>query len=106
MKSKIVRITTVPISLEKLLSGQLRFMSSFYEVIAVSSDKNKLEKLGFSQEIAVFSLEMTRKITPLKDLLAVIKLFFYLKKTKPFIVHSHTPKAGIVGMLAAKLAKK
>lgn len=104
MKHKIVRITTVPISLEKLLSGQLRFMNSFYQIIAVSADKDKLEKLGKSQGIGVFSLEMTRKITPLQDVIAVLKLFLYLKKTKPFIVHSHTPKAGVVGMLAAKLA--
>ncbi len=104
MKKKIIRITTVPISLEKLLSGQLKFMNSFYEVVAVSSERENLEKLGKTQGIDIFPLEMTRKITPLKDISAVIKLYFFLKKTKPFIVHSHTPKAGIVGMLAAKLA--
>lgn len=105
MKNKLIRITTIPISLEKLLSGQLQFMSSYYDVIAVSSDKQNLKKLGASQKVAVFSLEMTRQITPFKDMLAVVKLYFYLKKTKPFIVHTHTPKAGIVGMLAAKLAR-
>ena len=105
MQNKLIRITTIPISLEKLLSGQLQFMSSHYDVIAVSSDKQKLEALGKSQNVAVFLLEMTRQITPLKDILAVVKLYFFLKKTKPFIVHTHTPKAGIVGMLAAKLAQ-
>lgn len=103
-REKIIRITTVPISLEKLLSGQLRFMSSFYDVIAVAAEKDNLEKLGKAQEIPVFHLEMTRKITPIKDIVAVVKLFLFLKKTKPLIVHSHTPKAGIVGMLASKLA--
>ena len=39
MKQKLIRITTVPISLDKLLTGQLRFMSSHYEVIAVSAEK-------------------------------------------------------------------
>jgi glycosyltransferase involved in cell wall biosynthesis len=63
-----------------------------------------LERFGKLEKVAVFALEMTRKITPLQDVLAVIKLFFFLKKTRPFIVHTHTPKAGIVGMLAAKLA--
>ena len=48
---------------------------------------------------------MTRKITPLKDFLAVIKLTWFLLKTRPEIVHSHTPKAGIVGMMAAFLAR-
>ena len=105
MKNKLIRITTIPISLEKLLSGQLQFMSSHYDVTAVSSEKQNLEKLGKSQNVGVFPLEMTRKITPLQDVLAVIKLYFFLKKTKPFIVHTHTPKAGIVGMLAAKLAR-
>jgi len=101
----LIRITTIPLSLEKLLSGQLRFMSDYYEVIAVSSDKERLEQYGKSEKVAVFPIEMTRKITPIKDVLAVIKLYFYLKKNKPFIVHSHTPKAGIVGMLASKLAR-
>lgn len=104
MKNKLVRITTVPVSLEKLLSGQLQFMGAHYEVIAVSSGKEHLEEIGESEGCAIFPLEMTRQITPLKDAMAVMKLYFFLKKTKPFIVHTHTPKAGIVGMLAARLA--
>lgn len=104
MKSKIIRITTVPVSLEKLLSGQLRFMGDHFEVIAVSSDEKGLKKVGETENCTVFPLEMTRQITPIKDLLAVIKLYFFLRKTKPGLVHTHTPKAGIVGMLAAKLA--
>ena len=75
----LIRITTIPLSLEKLLSGQLRFMSDYYEVIAVSSDKERLEQYGKSEKVAVFPIEMTRKITPIKDVLAVIKLYFYLK---------------------------
>ena len=101
---KLVRITTVPLSLDKLLSGQLHFMSYFYEVIAVSSEKEYLEKIGKRENVSTFHLEMSRKITPISDLLAVVKLYFFLRKEKPFIVHTHTPKAGIVGMLAAKLA--
>ena len=103
-KPTLIRITTVPLSLEKLLTGQLHFMSSFYNVIAVSSDNESLEKYGVSENIEVFPLEMTRQITPLQDLIAVVKLYFFFKKANPFIVHTHTPKAGIVGMLASKLA--
>ena len=103
-KYKLIRMTTVPISLEKLIEGQLRYMNSYYHVIGISAEKENLDKLGKSQQIEVFHVEMTRKITPVKDFLAVVKLFLYLLKVKPFIVHSHTPKAGIVGMFAAKLA--
>jgi glycosyltransferase involved in cell wall biosynthesis len=103
-KQKLIRITTVPLSLDKLLSGQLRFMSAHYEVIAVAAEKEYLEKIGAKEKVRTFHLEMSRKITPLADLLAVIRLYFFLRNEKPFLVHSHTPKAGIVGMLAAKWA--
>jgi glycosyltransferase involved in cell wall biosynthesis len=79
-------------------------MKQYYEVTAISSDKANLERVGKLQEVPTFHVEMTRKITPLQDLKAVWQLYSYFKKEKPFIVHTHTPKAGTVGMLAAKLA--
>jgi glycosyltransferase involved in cell wall biosynthesis len=101
---KLIRITTVPISLDKLLHGQLQFMSRYFEVTAVSSEKEYLEKIGEREGVSTFHLEMTRQITPLKDLLSLVRLVVFLKKNQPFIVHSHTPKAGIIGMMAAKIA--
>ena len=103
-KNKLIRITTVPISLEKLLENQLRFMNQYYSVTAISADKINLERVGKLQEVPTFHMEMTRKITPLQDLIAVWKLYSYFNKEKPLIVHTHTPKAGTLGMLAAKLA--
>ncbi|MCF4102678.1 glycosyltransferase family 4 protein [Gillisia sp. M10.2A] len=102
--SKLVRITTIPLSLEKLLEGQLTFMNQYYEVVAVSAERDRLIKYGIDNNVATFHVELTRAITPLVDLKAVWKLYKYLKKETPLIVHTHTPKAGIIGMLAAKLA--
>ncbi|CAM1355367.1 glycosyltransferase family 4 protein [Tenacibaculum halocynthiae] len=102
---KLVRVTTVPLSLEKLLENQLQFMKDFYQVKAISSDKERLLRFGENQGVDVFHLELTRKITPLQDLKATYKLYSFLKKEKPLIVHSHTPKAGIVAMLASYFAK-
>lgn len=104
-KPKLVRITTVPLSLDKLLEGQLKFMQQHYEVIAVSSEKEYLERVGAREGVSTFHLEMTRKITPFKDIVAVLQLAWFLLKVRPTIVHSHTPKAGIVGMLAAFIAR-
>ncbi|RKS50573.1 glycosyltransferase involved in cell wall biosynthesis [Gillisia mitskevichiae] len=101
---KLVRITTIPLSLEKLLEGQLSFMNSHYEVTAIAAEKERLEKYGRDNAVKTFWVNMTRKITPTDDLKAVFKLYKYFKKEKPLIVHTHTPKAGIVGMFAAKLA--
>ena len=79
-KKTLIRITTVPISLEKLLSGQLEYMSSHYNLIAVSSEKENLEKLGKKINLPVFFVNLTRQITPVKDLIALIKMYFFSKK--------------------------
>ena len=104
MKSKLIRITTVPISLEKLLENQLTFMNKFYDVTAISSDKVRLEKFGKDNKVKVFNVEMTRVISPYKDFKSLLKMYLFFLKEKPQIVHSHTPKAGTIGILAAKLA--
>ncbi len=103
-KPKLIRITTVPLSLEKLLENQARFMSADFEVVLVSSDAERLARVGQHQGVRTFCVEMTRKITPLKDVLSLWQMYRFLKREKPEIVHSHTPKAGIIGMLAARLA--
>jgi glycosyltransferase involved in cell wall biosynthesis len=104
-KPKLIRITTVPISLDKLLSGQLNFMQTNFEVVAISSEKEYLERVGLKENVRTFHLEISRKITPINDLIAVVRLYFFLLREKPAIVHTHTPKAGIVGMLASFLAR-
>lgn len=101
---KVIRVTTVPASLSNLLRGQLHFMNSYYEMIGISSAGELLDEVEKVQKIRVIPVEMTRKITPIKDLKSVISLYKIFKKEKPFIVHSHTPKAGTAAMLAAKLA--
>ena len=102
---KLIRITTVPISLEKLLENQARFFKSYYEVTLVSAQIDELEVVAKDQGVAFFPLEMTRKITPLQDLRCLIQLIRFLREEKPHIIHSHTPKAGIIGMLAAFIAR-
>ncbi|MEE9348873.1 MAG: glycosyltransferase family 4 protein [Flavobacteriaceae bacterium] len=101
---KLIRITTVPISLEKLLENQLTFMSAHFDITAISADKERLEKFGLDNNVKTKHIELTRQITPLQDLKTLWQLYRFLKKEKPHIVHSHTPKAGTIGMLAAKLA--
>jgi glycosyltransferase involved in cell wall biosynthesis len=102
-KKKLVRITTVPLSLDKILDGQLAFMNNHYEVIAVSSEKEYLTRCAKNEGVRFKHIEMTRKITPIKDFISLIKLISFLKKERPLIIHSHTPKAGILAMLASKI---
>lgn len=105
MKNKLIRITTVPISLKTLLKGQHRFMSeNYFDVIGVSTLGKELGDVQEEESISVVPLQMTRTISPIKDLISLYSFYKLCKKEKPLIVHSHTPKAGIVGMLGAKLA--
>lgn len=106
MKTKLVRITTVPISLNVLLKGQHQYMcSKGFEVIGVSSPGRELEDVGDRENIRVVSIKMSRKITPFADLRSLLLMYKVLKSEKPAIVHTHTPKAGVIGMVAAKLAR-
>src|SRR5690606_23785624 len=105
MKKKLIRITTVPQSLDGLLKGQLSYMSKHYDIVAISSNnKGFLDRYGQMEGVKVLPVDMTRQITPIKDLKAVWKLYRIFKKEKPFIVHTHTPKAGTLGMVAAYMA--
>ena len=102
---KIIRITTVPISMKNLLKGQLRFMSHHFEVVGITSPGSEIQDIKDDEKIRVIEVNLTRSITPIKDLISLFKVYSVLEKEKPSIVHSHTPKAGTIGMIAAKLAK-
>jgi glycosyltransferase involved in cell wall biosynthesis len=106
MKSphKLIRITTVPVSLSVLLKDQLRYMSNHFELLAVSSPEKILEQVGIREGVRTAPIAMTRAITPVKDIKALWQLYKLLKKEKPAIVHTHTPKAGLLGMMASRLA--
>jgi len=104
MKGKLIRITTVPQSLHTLLRGQLKFMSQYYKVLGISSYGEALEKVRLNEGIDVIPVKMTRTISPVRDLVALWNLLRIMKKEKPLIVHTHTPKAGTLGMIAAKFA--
>lgn len=101
---KIIRTTTVPISLDYLLKGQLRFLNQYFEVVAVSGEDEHLRLVAKREQVRVVPLKMQRAIRPFHDLVALWKLYCLFKKERPQIVHSITPKAGLLSMLAAKMA--
>jgi glycosyltransferase involved in cell wall biosynthesis len=104
VKTKVVRTSTVAMSLNYLLKGQLEFLNKEFEVIAVSGHDENLKEVALREKVQVYPIEIQRKISPIKDLISLVKLYFYFKKEKPQIVHSITPKAGLLSMVAAKYA--
>ncbi len=92
-------------SLDILLKGQLAFLNQHYNVIAVSGQDEHLENVANREGVKTCSVEMHRTISPVKDLVSLVKLYFLFKKEKPQIVHSITPKAGLLSMIAAYFAR-
>lgn len=102
---KLIRITTVPISLKLLLSGQMKFMKeNGWDVKMVSADGREVRQIVKAEGVAHVEIPLSRKITPLQDLKCLWQLYQLFKQEQPDIVHTHTPKAGLLGMIAAKLA--
>lgn len=104
MPNKLIRITTVPISLRVLLRKQLQFMAGHFEVLAISSPGSMLDEVQHHEGVRTAPVEMTRAITPIQDIKALWKLYRLFRKEHPAIVHTHTPKAGLLGMIAARIA--
>lgn len=106
MKQKLVRTTTIPRSLRVLLSGQLKYMSDFYDVIAISSGGDEFEQVKSEQGVRGYVVPFTRKtFSIVSDLKAFFKLIQIFRKEKPYIVHSHTSKDGLLCMVAAFICR-
>lgn len=91
-------------SLNILLKGQLRYLNQFYSVTAISGEGTDMQAVKQREKVKINSIEMAREISPLQDLRSLYSLYRYFKQEKPDIIHSITPKAGLLSMIAGKLA--
>ena len=104
-KRKIIKASTVPVSLDTFCRGQLKELSSQYEVVALSSSGRELDELGRREQVRTIAVEMQRHISPINDLKSLLKLWSCFRRERPWLVHSMTPKAGLLCMVAAWLAR-
>jgi glycosyltransferase involved in cell wall biosynthesis len=102
---RLIHITTVSQTLG-FLRGQVSDMKRRgFEVHAVSSPGVELGAFATREGVPVHAVRMTRRITPLRDLVALVRLFFLMVRLRPSMVHANTPKGGLLGTLAAWLAR-
>jgi glycosyltransferase involved in cell wall biosynthesis len=103
-KPRVAHVTTVDLSLRYLLLNQLqRIHREGYEVCGVSADGPDVAEIE-AQGIPHFAVPMTRRFTPLADLRALWALIQLMRRERFDVVHTHTPKAGLLGQLAARLS--
>lgn len=102
---KICMVSAVPRTLWGFYGDLIKQLKvSSVDVTIASSDMPHLSYFKEQLDCKVFPVEITRKILPLKDLAAICKLTRHFKREKYDIVHTHTPKGGLIGMISAFLA--
>jgi glycosyltransferase involved in cell wall biosynthesis len=104
-RPKLLRISTVALSLNLLLKGQLAFLNKHFNLIAVSGNGKDLNEVERREQVTTISVEFQRNISPFKDFISLWQLYWLFNKEKPLIVHSITPKAGLISMTAAYFAR-
>jgi glycosyltransferase involved in cell wall biosynthesis len=101
---KIIRTATVAFTLNNLLKGQLAYLNQTQEIIAISGEDQHLRAVREREGVRTISVPMQRAIHPFQDLISLFRLYWVFKKEKPAIVHSVSPKAGLLSMIAAYFA--
>jgi glycosyltransferase involved in cell wall biosynthesis len=101
-----VHVTTTDISLAWLLGPQLRaFAAAGYEVIGVSAPGPYAEELRASGIEHRPLRYATRAMSPARDVRAFAELYGVFRELRPDIVHTHNPKPGVYGRIAARAAR-
>ncbi len=104
LMTHVLHITTVPKSL-RFIQGQVEFMRARgVRLTCLTSPGPEIKDFTAQTDVPVHTLEMPRKISPLNDLRTLFSMTRMIRHIAPDIVHAHTPKGGLLGMLAATLA--
>lgn len=102
-KKKIIRVTTVADSI-CFYSDLIPALQKDYEVVGVSSPGKELDELS-EKGIRTIEVAMERRISVVSDIKSLWKMYKVLRKESPYIVHSITPKAGLITMIASWLCR-
>lgn len=104
-KPKLFHVTTIYGTMRLFLMGHIRYLQKKgFEVHGVCSPEDLDNKIPSEFPISIHPVSMARAITPLKDLETIREFLRLFRKHKPQIINAHTPKAGVLGMMAAFLA--
>jgi glycosyltransferase involved in cell wall biosynthesis len=104
MKKTIIRATTVAESLS-FFDGTMPQLLKEYDVQLLSSPGVQMDDRAEIYNIKTHPVEMYRRMSPVKDIKSLFRLIKVFRKEKPYMVHSMTPKAGLLCMMAAWLSR-
>jgi glycosyltransferase involved in cell wall biosynthesis len=100
---KLVYIATDPLTVFRLMDGQLRYMrEQGFDVTVIAAPGPQLERAAAREGVRAIAVPMRRDLSPLQDAVALARLMAVLKRLQPTIVNAGTPKAGLLGVIAAR----
>lgn len=103
-RTRVLKIVTVPITFETILTGQMRFLNeNGYDVTMVSANSAGIGALTAREGCPHQVVNFRRQISIWYDFLALVETLKLIRQLRPDVVHTQTPKAGFIGMLAAWL---
>jgi glycosyltransferase involved in cell wall biosynthesis len=103
---KLVYIVTVAMTADHLLRGQLRTMrEQGFAVTVITSPSAGLDEVAKREGVTIIQVPMEREINLKRDWWALWQLYRELRRLDPQIVNASTPKAALLGMVAAWLAR-
>jgi glycosyltransferase involved in cell wall biosynthesis len=103
---RICLISSVPVLLWRFYPSLIAKLQSFYQQITIiASDQSELHIFKNDFGCNIVPMEISRQISPLKDVLSIVKITRYLSREKYDLVHAHTPKGGLAGMVGSYLAQ-
>ncbi|MBQ6690686.1 MAG: glycosyltransferase family 4 protein [Rikenellaceae bacterium] len=101
---KLFRLNTIDWSLG-MLRGQLRFLNQEFEVVAIANDSGILKEVAEREGVRTIGVPMHREISIAADCRSLVALYKLFRRERPYIVHSNTPKASLLSMVAAWAAR-
>lgn len=105
-KKKVLHIVSVSFSLKYFIGNQFKyFKEKGYDFTVACSSSEELFEYSKEMNFRPFALNISRSISPLNDIISIYKLYKFIRKEKFDIVISHSPKGGLIGMIASFLAK-
>ena len=103
---RLCRIVTVPVTFATLLRQQIKcIVDAGIDLTLVSSPGPELDEIGRTTPVRCQAIAMARKPAPARDVRALVALTRFLYRERFDIVHSSTPKAGLLAALAGRAAQ-
>lgn len=104
-RPRLLYITTHGKAALGLMRGQLTMLRERgFDVSVIAAPSWELDAVAEREGVPTIAVPMNREITPLQDLISLYQLVRAIRSIRPDIVNAGTPKAGLLGMIAARIA--